>query len=87
MVFSSWGCLSSVVWQAKLAVPKRKDDAFTPSENLVFCGFTFSEVVEAGSVDLDYLFGIRIALCFLGLSLICDSEYLFTMKVLMLSLN
>ena len=49
------------------AVPNRKTDALLPSQDLVFCGFIFSEGVDdLVSVGLVHLFRIRIALRFWG---------------------
>ena len=60
----------------------------TPSEDLVFCGSICGKGIDAGfSVSLVHLLDGRIALQFWGLSLICDSECLFIMKVLTLSAN
>ena len=61
---------------------------FTPSEDLIFCGFICGgQGIEAGiSVDLVHLFDIWITLCFVGLGFICDLDF-FTMKVLISSLN
>ena len=62
---------------------KRKGAAFALSVNLVFCRFFGSKGIENGVfVDLVHLFDIRITFRFVGLGLICDQEYVFTMKVL-----
>ena len=51
-------------------------------------GYICGRGIETGVfVELVHLFDIRITLCFVALGFICDSEYLFTMKVLISLLN
>ena len=65
MLFSSWGCLLSVVWHAMAVVPNRKTDTLPPNRDLVFCDSICGEGVDdTVSVGLVRLFEIRIALCF-----------------------
>ena len=82
-MFSSWGSVYFFVSQAILDISKRKDSAFTQSENPVFCVFFCSKDIENGvSVDLVNLFDLWIISHFVCLDFICDLEYSFTVKVL-----
>ena len=48
MVFSSRGSLSFFLQESTLAVPKRRDTAFTQSVNLACCGLSGGKVIETG---------------------------------------
>ena len=88
MVFSFRGCLSSIVRQAMLAVPKRKTDVLNPSEvSFSVIPFVVKALSLVSQLVWSTYFDILIALRFLGLSVFPDSEYLLIMKVLTLLLN
>ena len=88
MVMSSQGSLSIIVLEAILAVPKQKGATFTPSMNLGFCGLSGGKDIEAGVFAvLVHLFGITTIFRFTGFGLICNPEYLLTMKAQLLLSN